>query len=230
MTDNFELLKKYVSLPDDNKHGNNDKYYVVEIMRRGKDNPDLPAANYHFKNYYIYSMKDFNTFESEIKTICDELRMRAYFSVNHKSIKQVMLDTLAETARRVAVHDYKRPYAIFESCSGTYVSASDKKYVIDLDDIKDNANKYGLTVDEYLDKVKEIVNSCMNRKRMVEGEEGKYDNYILTVPTRTGSHIVTYGFNREEFVKKFRQTFPETDFIKEDIKENHLTLLYENLK
>lgn len=62
MTDNFKRYREYIELcgglPDDNEHGNLDKYYCIELKRRGKDNPDLPAANYHFRNYYIYSWRD----------------------------------------------------------------------------------------------------------------------------------------------------------------------------
>ncbi len=73
MTDNFrryeELINLNGGLPKDNEHGNLDKYYVIELMRRGKDNPDLPAANYHFRNYYIYSSRDLDKYEREIKDI-----------------------------------------------------------------------------------------------------------------------------------------------------------------
>ena len=73
MTDNFKRYKELITLngglPDDNEKGNLDKYYVVELMRRGKDNPDLPAANYHFRNYYIYSWRDLDRYEREIKDI-----------------------------------------------------------------------------------------------------------------------------------------------------------------
>ena len=114
MTDNFKLYKDYINkvggLPDNNEKGNLDKYYVIELMRRGKDNPDLPAANYHFKNYYIYSWRDYEKYEAEIKNICKLLRLRAYASVNYKLMSQVSLDTLAESARRIAAHDYKKFY------------------------------------------------------------------------------------------------------------------------
>ena len=73
MTDNFDNYRKLIhlsgGLPADNERGTLDKYYVVELMRRGKDNPDLPAANYHFKNYYIYSWRDLEKYEQEIKKI-----------------------------------------------------------------------------------------------------------------------------------------------------------------
>lgn len=112
MTDNFKRYKELImlngGLPDDNEKGNLDRYYVVELMRRGKGNPDLPAANYHFRNYYIYSWRDLDRYEREIKDVCDLLNLRAYCSVNYKLMSQVALDTLAESARRIAAHDYKK--------------------------------------------------------------------------------------------------------------------------
>ena len=97
MTNNFDLYKAFISekfanttLPED------DSYFVIELMRRGKDNPDMPAANYHFKNYYIRKPEDLNKYKQEIIDLCSIFRMRAYASVNYKSFKQVTLNTLVE--------------------------------------------------------------------------------------------------------------------------------------
>ena len=128
MTDNFanyiQFIQKNGGLPETNEKGNLDKYYVIELMRRGKDNPDMPAANYHFKNYYIYSWRDLERYKEEIVNICKLLRLRAYCSVNYKLMSQVALDTMSESARRIAAHDYKKFYNIFESCSGKCVDNS----------------------------------------------------------------------------------------------------------
>lgn len=43
MTDNFERFRPFMQLP---KEEGGDAYYVIELVRRGKDCPDLPAANY----------------------------------------------------------------------------------------------------------------------------------------------------------------------------------------
>lgn len=95
----------------------------------------MPAANYHFKNYYIYSLKDLEKYEEEIKNICELLRLRAYCSVNYKLMSQVALDTMAESARRIAAHDYKKFYNIFESCSGKYTPSGNNFWVIDIDEV-----------------------------------------------------------------------------------------------
>lgn len=217
MTDNFlnyrEFIKLCGELPDTNEKGNLDKYYVIELMRRGKDNPDLPAANYHFRNYYIYSWKDLDKYEKEIKDICTLLKLRAYCSVNYKLMSQVALDTLAESARRIAAHDYKKFYSIFESCSGKFADRGNNIWIVDIDDIKDlNVNEVS-----YLDRMEEYINSMIS---------GYTKNVIFINPTKSGYHFITHPFNLQQFNQEFPKYF--TGKVP-DVKKNHLTLLYENL-
>jgi hypothetical protein len=183
---------------------------VIELMRRGKDNPDLPAANYHFKNYYIYSWRDLDRYENEIKNICTLLNLRAYCSVNYKLMSQVSLDTLAESARRIAAHDYKKFYNIFESCSGKFVSNGNNLWVVDIDNIN-------LSDEKDLCKIN-ILSDFINNM-----ESGHKVNVIYTMPTKSGVHLITYPFNLQRFNQEWNKA------LSVDIKKNHLTLLYENL-
>lgn len=216
MTDNFDNYREYIGLcgglPETNEKGNLDKYYVVELMRRGKDNPDLPAANYHFRNYYIYSWRDLERYENEIKDVCTLMHLRAYCSVNYKLMSQVALDTLAESARRIAAHDYKKFYNIFESCSGKFVDRSDSKWIVDIDNVSLGAKEI-----TFLDNMEEYINSM---------ESGHEKNVIYIMPTRSGYHFITHPFN----LQKFKESYVE-ELCGEmpDVKKNHLTLLYENL-
>ena len=213
MTDNFKLYKEFITkvyggLPENNEKGNLNKYFVIELMRRGKDNPDMPAANYHFKNYYIYSWKDLDKYENEIKNICELLHLRAYCSVNYKMMSQVALDTLAESARRIAAHDYKKFYNIFESSSGKYVDKGNSVWVVDIDE-EDL---------DMIDIIKDFINEC---------EPLNTQKILFEMPTKSGLHLITKGFNLQDFNSKclyclgLKKTF--------DVKKNHLTLLYENL-
>lgn len=214
MTDNFERYREFIrlmgGLPDTNEKGNLDRYYVVELMRRGKDNPDLPAANYHFRNYYIYSWRDLDRYEQEIKTVCQMLNLRAYCSVNYKRMSQVALDTLAESARRIAAHDYKRFYSIFESCSGKYADRSNALWIIDLD---------GDITDEQAGGLREYVDTMTS---------GYRQNVVYVMPTRQGKHLITRPFNLQQFTQGVLQSQPWLAEVP-TVKKNHLTLLYENL-
>jgi hypothetical protein len=208
MTDNFNAYKQFITekwsysdLPE------GDSYFVVELIRRGKDNPDTPAANYHFKNYYIRKPKDLDKYEQEIKSLCEMLHLRAYASVNIKSFKQVSLNTMAELARRIAKNDYRKNYAVFESCSGQYCHSKDKQWVVDLDDCKLH--------DVYPKLIKDLINSCKPHG----------DKIVTEFPTKSGVHIITTPFDRQQFI----ELCEVHDICNVDIKKNHLTLLYENL-
>lgn len=210
MTDNFNNIREFLKSQglQEESTKRDDTYYTVELIRRGKDNPDLPAANMHFRNYYVTSLKSLDTYREEISAICTLLRLRAYISVNRKSFRQVMLDTLAETARRIAVHDYKKPYAIYESCSGKYAEAGNGLWVVYVDTKNEDE----------IAEIARIVNECTSSH--------KYEtNVIAKIPTRSGVHLITCGFNRKEFSDKVTSLGKEVP----DIKKNHLTLLYENL-
>ena len=208
MTDNFNTYKQFISEKwNYTELSKDDSYFVVELIRRGKDNPCTPATNYHFKNYYIRKPEDLDKYKNEIKTLCEVMRLRAYASINIKSFKQVSLDTLAELARRIANNDYKKNYAVFESCSGSYCHSTNKMWVIDLDDCSLN--------DEYTEKIKELINMCK--------PDG--DKIVTEFPTKSGIHIITTPFDR----KMFSELCEKFNINNVDIKKNHLTLLYENL-
>lgn len=211
MTDNFNVYREYITdefvkCPLEET----DSYFAIELMRRGKDNSDMPAANVHFKNYYIRKPEDLDKYEQEIKTLCDVLRMRAYASVNVKPFRQVTLDTMAELARRVANNDFRKNYNIYESCSGSYCLSSMRRWVVDIDDCGIDSEKTMLCMD--------IINSP-------DLEPIGRDKIIKIIPSKSGIHLITTPFN----VLGFHSRFQDAKYETPDIKKNHLTLLYENL-
>ena len=216
MTDNFSNYRDFIEimggLPENNVASNLDKYYAIELMRRGKDNPDVPAANYHFKNYYIYSWRDLEKYESEIKNVCTLLRLRAYASVNYKLMSQVALDTMAESARRIATHDYKKFYNIFESASGKFVDRGKSLWIVDVD--KEDSEPHKV----------ELLHTYINRM------SSQYDEkLVFEMPTKSGLHLICRPFNLKEFKDGFEKELGDMFSEVPEIKRNHLTLLYENL-
>lgn len=233
MANNIEQFKEYIKtmspdFPKSDASRNSDKFYVIELMRRGKDNPGLPAANYHFKSYQIYSFDDFDKFIPEIMQLCDIMRMRAYASVNWKSTRQITLNTIAAMATRVAKGDFKKIYSEWTSQTGLYSHRNENVWILDCDDISPSSQEIAALVD--------MANSCKSQFER---------NVIDVFPTRSGSHIITRPFDVKEFSSKIEanpsvlSSLKEFDITKGGelidwlnnslIHKNHVTLLYENL-
>lgn len=215
MTNNIELMRRYMQdlgIPAEEKY-RNDLYFDIQLIRRGKDNPDMPAANYTFKIYYIDSIELFDKYIEEIKTCCDLFRLRAYISVNAKSKLELSKKTLVKYAEMVSLEEFKKPWRFCDSINGS-LSGKEKRWVVDIDNID------GTNIEARLVTIMNIItNNC----------KSKYADPIVTyLETKTGYHLITHPFNTYEFEKECQKRIED---IKEvpGIKKNHITLLYENL-
>ena len=213
MTDNFNLFRTYMidlGIPLDKLHIN-DNVFEIQLLRRGKDHKDLPAANYSFKNYYIDSIEGLDRVTDEIKKCCEVFGLRAYISVNVKSKTKLQLQCLKIISDNLFMGELKKPWKIFYKAFGTTV-APEQRWIVDIDE-------HDLC----------FVNGVI---RHVEACTSKFDNtVILTVPTKSGYHLITHPFNMKEFNDRLPVLDNEFnyDFNMPEVKKNHITLLYENL-
>lgn len=213
MTDNFKIIKDFIQSQWGGQFDSfTDAFYVVEIIGRAKDK----ARNHKLKTYYIRAMEDFDKYENEIKLLCDTLQMRAYISINHRSMKHVTLNTMAEYANRIAQDNFDKPYSLFDSCAAKYVERSKQLWIIDVD--KEDTDCYSAngecTVDQLTEYYVGMVEDCEPKRKIV-----------AVIPTKSGRHIITHPFNTVEFVNKACRC-RDIDGL---IKKNNLTLLYENI-
>jgi len=209
MTDNILVMRQYMidlGIPLSQSY-RKDLYFDVQLVRRGKDNPNMSAANYTFKVYYIDSIELFDKYIDEIKTCCKLFRLRAYISVNAKSKIELSEKTLLKYAEMVTTKEFKKPWRLCDSVNGS-LDGDEKRWILDVDDVNINDS----IIKQYVD----IIESC----------ESKYSPIIVLMnPTKTGVHIITHPFNGE----KFKNVCENNNLVCPEIKKNHITLLYENL-
>lgn len=211
MTDNFNYIFKYmqdlgiVQTKDDALK--TDLFFDVQLIRRGKDHPNLAAANYTFKIYYFDSLEQFKQFYDEIKKCCDMFGLRAYVSVNVKSKQEAANKTLEKYANNLVLGEYRKPWKYFSTICGG-LDGQEKRWVVDLD----NCDKYS----NYAREVCRIICLCDSVFK---------DPLVACIDTKSGCHIITHPFN----LKQFNDLCEYNKIDIPDIKKNHITLLYENL-
>ena len=127
MIDNFELIKPLLEFPND------DIYYHLQILRRGKDHPELPAANRMIKAYFICSLEGLNYVEKEVKKLCEFFEARAYINLAPKSIKKTSMLQIKYLAQRVYEGDFKKIWKSWNTCAGE-IKGEEPRWIIDIDD------------------------------------------------------------------------------------------------
>jgi hypothetical protein len=181
MIDNFELIKSLLEFPND------DIYYHLQILRRGKDHPELPAANRVIKPYFICSLESLDYVEDEIKKLCEFFGARAYINLTPKSIKKTTMLQLKYIAQRAYEGDFKKIWKSWNTCAGE-IKGEESRWVVDIDG----------NIDEF--KVRKIIGMCNPLGPKI----------ISTVPTKNGYHLITIPFN----LQQFKENYPDIDVHK----------------
>ena len=195
MIDNFKLIKSLLEFPND------DIYYHLQILRRGKDHPELPAANRVIKSYFICSLESLDYVEDEIKKLCEFFGARAYINLTPKSIKKTTMLQLKYLAQRAYEGDFKKIWKSWNTCAGE-IKGEKSRWVVDIDN----------TTNSVFDKkTKEV----MNYIHHIEPED--FNRTQAVIPTKSGYHLITTPFNLQQFKEKY----PDID-----VHKNNPTLLY----
>ena len=202
IVDNFNVFKKIINTL------NEDEFYFVQILIRGKDGHTEPGINGNNKNrlikfYTIKSAEHLEKVENEIKSICNAVNARAYIHPTKRSFKAVSKECLKATVEMfLSENNMGLKGAYSTACGKSYIT-SDKKFVIDFDD--ENASQ---------EKIKEIVDYITN-----ECEPLSHNKLCYRVDTAHGMHLITTPFNTAKFCQKFPGI---------DVHKNNPTLLYFN--
>ena len=214
MTDNFDLIKEYICECDSDFDKNDDKFYMIEIRQRKKDNPeDKTIKSQHtIKVYYMNKIADLDSLKDEIISMCKMFKARAYISVNCKSYEQTSKAMMVDLATRIASGEYRKPYAICQSCAAKCVNSKDKRWIIDCDN--EDADTLHITIDEYVDFLIECIAPCKPNGNKI----------IKIIPSTSGRHIVCKPFDVKCFEEEISDNFLSADHL---IKKNSQgTILY----
>jgi hypothetical protein len=196
--DNFDLINPLLSF--DSK----EDFYYLTVIKRRKDNPDLPRSEKTVKSYFLYE-GDLIKFKGSIADLCRVNNARAYLRLNRRNIKDTALKMNEKLAKFLIDREYKACESLFEKVCGEAHSEYDRKWVIDLD-TKDND-----MIQKYIYALVETYDSGSNSPENVIG-----------IPTINGLHIICRPFNTDLFAKICLKELIEVPAIHKD----NPTLLY----
>jgi hypothetical protein len=203
---NIELIKPFLTFESD------DDFYVLDIIKRRKENPDMSNNHIDINTYFITSIDELDKIMPMIIGICDATVSRAYINLNVRSFRTIALYTNKKIADILISGHYRSIHKVYNSmCHSHPKPGGEKRWLIDIDwvdiatpfDFKDKP-QYGM----------------VKYDLMTLQADTKVEPMLVSIPTLNGEHLITKSFN----VKKFRDKYPS--FSKDTVKKDSPTLLY----
>jgi hypothetical protein len=191
MINNFELIKSLLEFPND------DIYYHLQILRRGKDHSNLSAANRVIKAYFINQLESIDYLKDEIIGLCEYFGARAYINLAPKSVKKTAALQMKYLAQRMYEGDFKKIWKSWNTCAGE-IKGEEARWVVDVDSLSSVI-------------VRDIIN-CIHK---IQPEN--YFKVKTVIPTKNGFHIISEPFN----LQQFKEIYPDID-----VHKNNPTILY----
>lgn len=202
--DNFEFLSSWF----DNLKSQDD-FYFVQIIQRKKDGIQLPSYTSGartIRSFYFYKKEEFLRQEPYIKDLCTKNNARAYFWINPRNSVDVACESIRQFAELLKNKTTRQGISVYDRATGVSRSSNyTKLWIVDIDS-KDST---------YIEKIINLIEEC-------RGSEHRIKNLISTV---NGFHLITAGFDTNQFYQKL--IMAKLDKI--DIKKDNPTLLYYNL-
>lgn len=193
--DNFELIKPLLEFGQ----SEGDEYYVIFILKRRKDNPDMSSSLKIIKDYYITSLEYLESKKEEIIKLCKVFNARAVINLNRKSYRDTAFVMLEKLASALSEEKYQGVRNLYRKSSGNTKIAGDKRWVVDIDEKLSE------------ERIKQFC-TFIHRLR----PEGKKE--IALLPSKNGWHLVTTPFDLK--------VFNEQDVFNFEIKKDNPTNLY----
>lgn len=179
MVNNVDIIRGMISFNDEFD------FYFLQILKRRKDNPDMPRDMVVITNYHIESFEQYDSLMPHIINMCESENARAYFRVNRRNYKHLSHHMLKRVVDMVGSGTYKALKGSFDSVCGKYHNDKDKKWIVDIDwEDKHNID----SVKNELYRLQYVT----KRKPMLE-----------VVPSKNGFHFITRPFNLTEFKGRF---------------------------
>ena len=198
MPNNSEKIKKYLSFGTDD-------FYMIQIIKRRKDNPGMPRGEAIIRTFYVESLEQYEMLVPTLIGVCDYENARAYIRLNRRNYKKIGLQVVKRVVDYIASDNNRAIKNVFDSVAGEFSSETDKKWLIDVDDL-DNTN---------VGNVFKLHSICGVLKELqIQTNREPLTDMLLT---KSGVHIITRPFN----AKTFKEMYPDIS-----IHKSAMTLIY----
>ena len=195
--DNFNAVAPWF----DNRSDQGD-FFFVQVMQRNKEKNNVGSSGYVIKDYHFFDKETFLSKKEEITTLCKAFNARAYFWINPRNCKEVQYEIIREALEAIELGTHKLFKCVSRALGRKRCNKYKSKWILDFD------TKDWSLINKYLD----LVRKCRPNVNKI----------LYYVPTVNGIHVITLGFDLEQFKQEL--AIAKLDNI--DIHKDNPTILY----
>lgn len=177
-------------------------FFFVQVMQRNKEKNNVNSSGYIIKDYHFFDKETFLSKKEEITILCEAFNARAYFWVNPRNCKEVQYEIIREALEAIELGTHKLFKCVSKALGRKRCNKYKSKWILDFD------TKDWSLINKYLD----LVRKCRPNVNKI----------LYYVPTVNGIHVVTLGFDLEQFKQEL--AIAKLDNI--DIHKDNPTILY----
>lgn len=177
-------------------------FFFVQVMQRNKEKNNVGSSGYVIKDYHFFDKETFLSKKEEITTLCKAFNARAYFWINPRNCKEVQYEIIREALEAIELGTHKLFKCVSRALGRKRCNKYKSKWILDFD------TKDWSLINKYLD----LVRKCRPNVNKI----------LYYVPTVNGIHVVTLGFDLEQFKQEL--AIAKLDNI--DIHKDNPTILY----
>lgn len=197
MVDNFNIFAPWF----DNFSDQGD-FFFVQVIQRNKEKNNVGSSGYVIKDYHFFDKETFLSKKEEITTLCKAFNARAYFWINPRNCKEVQYEIIREALEAIELGTHKLFKCVSRALGRKRCNKYKSKWILDFD------TKDWSLINKYLD----LVRKCRPNVNKI----------LYYVPTVNGIHVITLGFDLEQFKQEL--AIAKLDNI--DIHKDNPTILY----
>lgn len=222
---NFYNISKLLDFSDP------EKFYLLEIIQRKKDIPELDKSTRLIKSYGIQSLEQLEKLKPEIIGLCEYFGARAGLYINRRSNKntaRAMMKTLADDFVSGNFNGISHLYTSSAAAHGF----GDKRWILDIDLTCNEGTSVTPCEDfdiETLRTVERDLHSVLYRN-LLDYQPTSKDKLVGMVPTVHGWHAVVDPFDTREFEdlsKEVEELFNHYDlYASVELKKDNMLNLY----
>lgn len=177
-------------------------FFFVQVMQRNKEKNNVGSSGYVIKDYHFFDKETFLSKKEEITTLCKVFNARAYFWINPRNCKEVQYEIIREALEAIELGTHKLFKCVSRALGRKRCNKYKSKWILDFD------TKDWSLINKYLD----LVRKCRPNVNKI----------LYYVPTVNGIHVITLGFDLEQFKQEL--AIAKLDNI--DIHKDNPTILY----